>query len=261
MAGRTVGDPAKAAEAKGFYDRATKEITTTMFKWKADWMAAEPLFQQAARAYKAAGLVDAAVDSWKQAVQCSIKMGNLKQAVVTLEAAARELQIIAGTGATGAPARKKASDMLAEAGDCLVEAGDFPRAADLKLRAGKLLEASNPDAAAALYDSAASLFDDDDDKDVYAKEALSKVLTHQLGLGKHASAMRTMDKLAKVFVRLNQPHNTNKLILSRVVLLLASADPVAAQREYSRYLDVPGFPESTEAAAAEDLVNTYREWW
>jgi hypothetical protein len=183
------------------------------------------------------------------------------------------------------------------------------------------------------------------DKDVYAKEALGKVLAHQMALGKHASSMRTMDKLAgacgsrrvdgaaagsgsrgtgqqalarprgagrrgaarlsswctagpagthaqlpmplqhspccawpntfrrvalsprtpcpapsaAIYIRLNQPHNLTKLILSRIVLLLAAADPVAAQREYERQLDAPGFATSTEAGAAEDLLGTYSE--
>jgi hypothetical protein len=208
---------------------------------------------------------------------------------------------------------------------------------------------------------------------VYAKEALGKVLNHQMALGKHASSMRTMDKLAgacggrasgrgmywragaseatwvdggrampragvlgaslagvcsaaacrllrrasanprrppaedwvgiipqlapwpklsncvatpralglpfhlpslsfpippparcpcaraAIYIRLNQPHNLTKLILSRIVLLLAAADPVAAQREYERQLDAPGFATSTEAGAAEDLLATYSE--
>ncbi len=92
---------------------------------------------------------------------------------------------------------------------------------------------------------------------MYAKDALTKVLGHQLALGKHASAMRTMDKLAGVYLRLKQPHNLTKLILSRVVLLLAAADPVAAQREYDRQLDAPGFSSAPEAEAAEDLLVAY----
>jgi len=65
---------------------------------------------------------------------------------------------------------------------------------------------------------------------------------------------------AAIYIRLNQPHNLTKLILSRIVLLLAAADPVAAQREYERQLDAPGFATSTEAGAAEDLLGTYSEW-
>jgi hypothetical protein len=68
-----------------------------------------------------------------------------------------------------------------------------------------------------------------------------------------------MDKLANVYVRLNQPHNLSKLILSRIVLLLAAADPVAAQAEYDRQLDAPGFSSAPEAEAAEDLLVAYAE--
>jgi hypothetical protein len=39
-----------------------------------------------------------------------------------------------------------------------------------------------------------------------------------------------------------------------VVLLLAAADPVTAQKEYERQLGAPGFASSQEAGAAEDLL-------
>jgi tetratricopeptide (TPR) repeat protein len=250
-------DPSKAAEAKSFSDAANKALSTSMLKWKPDYIAAEPLFQQAARAYKLAGLMDSATEAWKQAIQCSIKMSNLKQAIVTLEATSRELVLAANSGSGANAYKEQASAMLSEAGTYLNELNEAGRAADFKLRAGKLLEGFNNEAAAKLYEEACSYFDGDEDKDVYAKEALSKALNHQLGLGKHASAMRTMDKLAKVYVRLNQPHNLYKLILSRVILLLAAADPVAAQKEYDKHMDAMDFMSSTEAGAAEDLIAAY----
>jgi hypothetical protein len=68
------------------------------------------------------------------------------------------------------------------------------------------------------------------DKDVYAKDALTKVLSHHLALGKHASAMRTMDRLAAVYLRLNQPHNLVKLILARVRLPCLALPCLARER-------------------------------
>lgn len=257
-------DPAKAKEAREAMEAADAAVATSLFKWKADWLAAEPLYQKAGRAFKSAGLMDSAIAAWKQAVVCSIKMGNVKQAVVTLEATARELITAAGSASTATPGSYKAqaSAMLSEAGTHLIEGGEIARGADMKLRAGKLLEGVDNDRAAKLYDEACNIFDGDEDKDVYAKEALTKVLTHQLGLSKHASAMRTMDKLAKIFTRLNQSHNTYKLVLSRVVLLLGAGDTVAATGEYHKFLDIPGFAESTEAAAAEDLIEAMGgAWW
>lgn len=109
-----------------------------------------------------------------------------------------------------------------------MEAGDPVRSVDLRMRAGKLYEGFNNDKAAKIYDEAACVFDGDEDKDVYAADALKKIMTHQLGVKHHASAVRTMDRLTKIFLRLNQPHNIHKLILSRVVLLLADGDAVAA---------------------------------
>ena len=131
------------------------------------------------------------------------------------------------------------------------------RASDLRLQAGKQLESVDKDRAAVLYDKAAEVFDGLDDKDVYAVTPLQKIFREQLIVGKHASAMRTLDRLMKIYGRLKQPHNTIKAILSRIVLLLAAADPVSAQREFERNLGVADFAASPEGAAAEDMINAY----
>lgn len=104
------------------------------------------------------------------------------------------------------------------------------------------------------------MFDGDEDKDVYAVDPLRKAMQMQLSLGKHASAMRTMDRLWKVWSRLDQKHNLYKLVLSRVILLLAAADPVAAQQEYDKNLDLGGFATTAEAEVAEDLLQAYSEY-
>jgi tetratricopeptide (TPR) repeat protein len=216
---------------------------------------AEPHFQRAARAFKSAGLLDSAVEAWRKAADCSIKMGNLKQAAVTLESAGRELAVLKEESS-----KVGACKLWAEAGGLLQEAGEAVRAADLKLRAAKLVEAFDPDLALRLTDETCNIFDGDTDKDVYAVEPLRKVMQMQLALGKHASAMRTMDRLFGVWTRLNQKHNLFKLVLSRVVLLLAAADPVSAQREYEKNFNLDGFVSTDEAAGAEDLLSAYSEW-
>ena len=48
----------------------------------------------AGRLFKAAGLYDQALESIRKAAHCSVKMGNLKQAAVTLETAAREWTVL-----------------------------------------------------------------------------------------------------------------------------------------------------------------------
>ena len=98
---RKIGDPAKVAEAKAALEAGKKALATSMLKWKPDYLAAEPKFQEAGRLFKQAGLFDSAVDAWKQAIECSIKMNNMKQAVITLETTARELTAAAGRDTAG----------------------------------------------------------------------------------------------------------------------------------------------------------------
>ena len=247
-------NPAKAAEAQAEMKEGEKHLATTVFKWKADWVSAEPCFARAARSFKLAGLADSAVSAWRRAADCSVKAGNLKQAAATLETASREMAV-----ARDSVGKSTACALMGECAALLIEAGEPVRAADLKLRAAKLAEGFDKEAAARLVDEVISIFEGDSDKDVYAVEPLKKALVMQLQIGKHASAMRSFDKLFSIWQRLDQKHNLYKVVLSKVVLLLAAADPVAAQGEFDRNLDLAGFAPTEEAAAAEDLVGAYLE--
>ena len=231
---------------------AEKALSTSMLKWKPDYIAAEPHFQRAGRGFKQQGLSQSSVDAFRRAADCSFKMGNLKQASSTLEGIAKEMAV-----AKDAAGKTEGARLYAEAAGFLQEAGEPVRAADLKLRAAKLVEGFDKDLAARFVDECISLFDGDEDKDVYAVEPLRKALTQQLALGRHASAMRTMDRLWKVWARLDQKHNLYKLALSRVVLLLGAADPLAAQQEYDKFLGLDGFLQANESAAAEDIIQAY----
>lgn len=246
-------DPSKATEARKELAAGEAAMKTTLLRWKPDYIEAQPHFAKAGKLFKSAGLLDSAIDAWKAAATASLKMGNLKQAALTYEEAARDVAL--GGGAY----KDAAVELLMSAASVQLEAGDPVRSVDLRMRAGKLLEGFNMEKAAKIYDDAAAVFEGDDDKDVYAADALKKILTHQLTAKHNASAVRTMDRLTKIFGRLNQPHNIFKLILSRVILLLADGDPVTAMNEYTRHLDQPGFPESKEAAAAEDLIQAYND--
>lgn len=152
-------DPAKVAEAQASLAEGEKKLSTSLMKWKPDYAAAEPCFKKAGQLFRVAGMVDSAVAAWRRAADCSLKTQNVKQAVVTLDTAAREL--LAGGSAAPTANKVQASAFLAEAAGLLYEAGEPPRAADLKLRAGKLLEGYDNDRAARLYDEAAAFFDGD----------------------------------------------------------------------------------------------------
>jgi len=247
-------DPSKASEAQKELAEGLKQIQTTLLRWKPDYLAAEPCFQKAGRLFKLAGLMDSAVDAWRKAADAAVRLGNLKQAAMTLENASREMSI-----AKDEAGKRCAIKLMADCASLLSEAGEPVRAADLRLRGAKLAEGFDKELAFTMVDQVISIFEGDDDKDVYAVDPLKKALTMQLSLGKHASAMRSFDKLYKIWSRLDQKHNLYKCVLSRVVLLLAAADPIAAQHEFDKHFDLPGFTATEEAAAAEDLIGAYTE--
>ena len=197
-------------------------------------------------------MASSSTDAYRSAADCSFRLKNYKMAASTLEAAGRDLSL--GKAQSD---KIEAARLFAEAAGFLQEDGETVRAADLKMRASKQVEAFDRDLAARFVDECIALFDGDSDKDVYAVEPLRKALQAHLSLGKHASAMRVMDRLWAVWTRLDQKHNLYKLVLSRVVLLLAAADAVMAQAEYDKHLDLAGFMSAGECAATEDLLQAY----
>ena len=156
---------------------------------------------------------------------------RIVQAAATLETTAREWSALPLPGNSS---KEAAATLYNEVSAILLEAGELVRAVDCKLSAGKMYEAFDKERAARLYDEAAGMFDGVDDKDVYALQPLNKVLKEQLSVGKFASAMRTLEKLVRLYGRLSQAHNVHRSILARIILLLASADPVSAQREFEQ---------------------------
>jgi hypothetical protein len=247
-------DPSKSIEASSVLAEADKLMKKTLMRWSPDYLGAEPLYKKAAQAFKLAGMASASVDAYRKASDCAYHLKNPHMASTLLETAGKDMSLskdVAG--------KTEAARLFAEAAGFLQEAGEDVRAADLKLRAAKTVEGFDKDLAARFVDECIALFDGDPEKDVYAVDPLRKALQQHLALGKHASAMRTMDRLWKVWTRLDQKHNLYKLVLSRVVLLLAAADPVTAQGELDKYLDLPGFMDAGECAAAEELLQTYSE--
>lgn len=183
-----------AAGPRAYVDSATSAVRGGRSWASADRRLLAPRHRRrrrVGRLYKAAGLHDSALEALRKAVHCAVKMGNMKQAAATLESTAREWSLLPGKG------KETAAELYAEAAEHLVDAGEPVRAADVMLLAGKQCEAFDKDRAAKLFDAAAAVFDGQDDKDVYAVQPLQKVLREQLNVGKHASAMRTLDKLLK----------------------------------------------------------------
>lgn len=106
-----------------------------------------------------------------------------------------------------------------QAGEALIRAAGHARACEDLHKCRELLVS-----AWALHE--------DTDKPVYAVDQGKRILKEQARIGCYADVMRTAADMTGMFTALKQPHNVAKMVLVRVILLLADDSEVLAQREF-----------------------------
>jgi hypothetical protein len=79
----------KIEEAKELSERATKYLKTSVFQWSPDYLAAAPLYDQSAEAYKAAEQYDTARIMLVKSAECHEAYGSLASAAMSHVKAAK----------------------------------------------------------------------------------------------------------------------------------------------------------------------------
>lgn len=254
----------KRKEAEELVHQADKCLAKTMLRWAPDYMAAAPLLEKAADAFRAAGDYGAAKRTFAQAAAAQLKNKSLYRAAQNHENIAKvALQQLRETRATGADKRTVLNEIAAAfdaASGYYSDMGEMGKAADALLKAATTCEEQGLDditQLAAFYDRACALMEAQD-KPHFAVEPFRKTLAFLVKHGLYADALRTQPRLVAVFQQIDQPANVHKLYLSELVLLLATGDAAAADQAYMRQLQEDAFLASDECALADDLVRAFK---
>jgi len=239
---------AKLQEADQQMKEADKLTTKTLTRWKPDWDSAASIYEKAANNYKNAKAYEQAKQAFKKASNAHYQMNILFTAAKHLDNAA--------TMAKEQKQLEEATQLYEKASMVYRENGSGFNAADNLAKAAKLIEPVNVDKAMDFLKQACELYELED-KEHYSGETFKIAIALFLKNQKYGDTVQLLRNQARVFKKLNQPHDLNKCYLSMIVIYLHCDDVVAANNIFTESLDVAGFSHSQEGGTAADLLNAY----
>ena len=135
-----------------------------------------------------------------------------------------------------------------------MSANKTERAAASQLQLVRLAcQAGNIEVAAQVTEMLVGIYADTS-KPVYAADKAKSALSALLRARMYLTSMSLMLSMIQWFAALSQPHNVAKMVLSRIILLLADGEITGAKRELNIATSMEGFVTSAECEAAELLI-------
>lgn len=225
-------------------------MSTGLFKWKPDLLAAASAYGRAGDAFQRAMRPADAVECWITAADAASADGQLTSAAVNLGKAAKAMDSMKGKDA-----QARASLLFEKVSGAYLKEPDLVRAAEsMAMAARASARSGNGAEAERQYLAAADLFDAKPDRATYATKPLREGANELVKLGFHKGAMAVYARLLTFYGRLGQQENQHSVVLSRVVLLLHAGDEVAARQEFEAGLSIEGFLHGRDGALADDLI-------
>eukprot|EP01138_Halocafeteria_seosinensis_P013434 gb/GECG01013720.1/.p1 GENE.gb/GECG01013720.1/~~gb/GECG01013720.1/.p1 ORF type:complete len:446 (+),score=100.42 gb/GECG01013720.1/:1-1338(+) len=255
-------------EAKKLDKEAHDALKTGLMKFRLqpDYLKAMGPLQTAAQKYRHAGYTKDSTRCLQKRAECNANLGNFQGAAIDLEKAIQTMKSTKsnrkgaanqGDGDTSL-SNEETAELWQDAAKYFFQAENIDRGANAYMKAGDLMMADGKaDKAQEMYQSAYDAFKGSD-KHVYAVDVGKKVLKAYLKHRWYYSAMKLMSDMTTRFSALKQPHNVQKMILSRIVLLLVEGEVGAAQQELDSAFSLDGFLDSKEAEAAEKLIAAFK---
>jgi len=238
----------KLQEADQQIKEADKLSKKTLTRWKPDWDGAAVLYEKAANNYKNA-------KAYEQAKQAFKKASNAQYQISIYYTAAKHLDS-AATMAKEQKQLEEATTLYEKASMIYRENGSGFNAADNLAKAAKIIEPVNVDKAMDYLKQACELYELED-KEHYSGDTFKIAISLFLRNKKYGETVELLKNQARVFGKLNQPHDLHKCYLSMIVVYLYCDDSVAASNLYKEFIEIPGFAGSQEGIASADLLDAY----
>jgi len=238
-----MNNPAKLVQ------QADEALKVSMFKWAPDHLEAAALFEKAGAAYRAAGDGANACTCYERAAKSHASQGGLGWH--------RQAQALEN-GAKAFPAR--AADLYQASAKLYLDNAEVEGAVDTLGRAAAAVEASDANAALAMYVRAADLVQVGDG---YTRgmarsiEVLRSALARLVKARKLPEAIAVGRKLMSANELLKQGNAVHKMHLAICILLLARGDVAAAQQELSAASADMEFIRSDEYEVADELLRAW----
>lgn len=217
-------------------------------KWSPDLDGAASEYIKAATCYKNAKALPEARDAYLKAAEMQERMKSPFHAAKSYEQAGliskenKELDL-------AVKYMERASFMFQENGT--------PDTAALCLeKAAKMVEMNEPARAVELYKKASDVADIED-RPRQSAENIGKAGRLLIRLQRYEEAIACLNKEIDFYAAADNFAMINKLVLGVVLLKLTLGDYTAADQFYRSSISHPGFPESEECAAIDELLQAY----
>ncbi|XP_039381667.1 gamma-soluble NSF attachment protein isoform X1 [Mauremys reevesii] len=238
----------KINEALEHVAKAEKYLKTGFLKWKPDYDSAATEYGKAGVAFKNAKQFDQAKDAYLREAEAHANNRALFHAAKAYEQAGmmlKEMQKL-----------PEAVQLIEKASMMYLENGTPDTAAIALERAGKLIESMNPEKAVQLYQQTASVFENEE-RLRQAVELLGKASRLLVRGRRLDEAALSIQKEKNIYKEIENYATCYKKTIAQVLVHLHRHDYVAAERCVRESYSIPGFSESEDCAALEQLLEGY----
>ncbi|KAH1177406.1 gamma-soluble NSF attachment protein [Mauremys mutica] len=238
----------KINEALEHVAKAEKYLKTGFLKWKPDYDSAATEYGKAGVAFKNAKQFDQAKDAYLREAEAHANNRALFHAAKAYEQAGmmlKEMQKL-----------PEAVQLIEKASMMYLENGTPDTAAIALERAGKLIESMNPEKAVQLYQQTASVFENEE-RLRQAVELLGKASRLLVRGRRLDEAALSIQKEKNIYKEIENYPTCYKKTIAQVLVHLHRHDYVAAERCVRESYSIPGFSESEDCAALEQLLEGY----
>ncbi|TMW64029.1 hypothetical protein Poli38472_014146 [Pythium oligandrum] len=251
----------KRKEADEHMKQANKLMEKTMFRWQPDYLAAAPLIEKAADAYRAAGDYERAKAAYAQAALVQNKSRSPFRAAQNCENGAKiVVQQIKETRAAGPQKDKYLAELKKNyeaACGYYSDMGELGKAADALVKGAVVCEDNGVADVKELYLRACSLMEAQG-KPHFAVDIFKKTFTYLVKKELYKESLSLLKRQVAIYTEIDQRNNIHKCYLTEIVLLLTLGDVAAADQQYMAQLQSDSFLSSDECALTEDLVRAFK---
>ncbi|KAM3841351.1 gamma-soluble NSF attachment protein [Vipera latastei] len=228
--------------------KAEKYLKTGLLKWKPDYDSAATEYSKAAVAFKNAKQFEQAKEAYFKEALCHENNKALFHAAKAYEQAGMMLKEM--------QKHHDAVELIQKASMMYLENGTPDTAAIALDRAGKVIENINPDKAIQLYQQTASVFENEERLrqavEMYGKASRLLVRGRRLD-----EAALSLQKEKSIYKDIENYPTCYKKTIAQVLVHLHRNDYVAAEKCVRESYSIPGFTESEDYAALEQLLEGY----
>eukprot|EP00735_Rhodelphis_limneticus_P002712 TRINITY_DN1368_c0_g1::TRINITY_DN1368_c0_g1_i1::g.19955::m.19955 TRINITY_DN1368_c0_g1::TRINITY_DN1368_c0_g1_i1::g.19955 ORF type:complete len:367 (+),score=80.68,sp/Q9U9R7/SNAG_DICDI/30.58/5e-36,SNAP/PF14938.1/3e-18,TPR_12/PF13424.1/0.021,TPR_12/PF13424.1/0.41,TPR_12/PF13424.1/1.3,TPR_11/PF13414.1/0.068,TPR_11/PF13414.1/0.052,TPR_11/PF13414.1/1.6e+02,TPR_14/PF13428.1/1.5e+03,TPR_14/PF13428.1/56,TPR_14/PF13428.1/4.7e+02,TPR_14/PF13428.1/9.5,TPR_14/PF13428.1/14,TPR_14/PF13428.1/20,PPR_3/PF13812.1/ len=232
-----------------------------ILKWSADWDAACREFEKAAVCYKNAKEFDKCVNAYKKAAEAYEKAGNKYATATSFEKAGnilRDRSIASSTPEDQKDAAAKEGAELYKSSSQWYDLNGSPdKAAEMLVKAAKLLEPTDPDSSMVLLEAACLIFERDD-RQQFAQETYRTAVTLAVKTNNWDKAVDLLSRQREAHRKLNSEGHVHAAQLGMILLRLRQGDFAQADQLYHEFAaESAGWTLSGESRAADALLQAF----